>query len=107
MPTGEKPCHGPQGFAAAGDARADRSNREIYDRRGFVILHAVQSHEQNDPSLLRRQSVDGALEVAHLQAGGLIRRATYARGIRLQFDAGPLARVAASEADMLIVQDRE
>jgi len=37
----------------------------------------------------------------------LTRRATNGWGILLQFDPGSLARIAAGEADMLIVQDRE
>jgi len=57
--------------------------------------------------LLLRQFTKGALHVPHLQARGLTRQATDGRSIVLQFDPGPLARIAAGEAYMLVVQDRE
>jgi hypothetical protein len=107
MPPGEQSCEDAQAFAAARNPRADSSDRNVCDRRGFVVSHPFQSNEEDCRPLLLRQFGEGALQIAKLQTRNLIRRERRPRAILLQFDTGSLARCPAEETDMAIVQDGE
>jgi hypothetical protein len=74
MPPGEKSCEDTQAFATARYSRADSSDRDVYDRRGFVVSHPFQSNEEDCRSLLLRQFGEGALQIAKLQMRNLVRR---------------------------------
>jgi len=105
MPPGEKSCQDTQAFATACNSRADSADRDVYDRRGFVVSHPFQSNEEDCRSLLLRQFGEGALQIAKLQTRHLIRCERRPRAALLQFDTGSLARCPADETDMAIVQD--
>jgi hypothetical protein len=105
MPPGEESCEDAQAFAAARNSRADSSDRNVCDRRGFVVSHPFQSNEEDCRPLPLRQLGEGALQIAKLQTRNLIRRERRPRAIFLQFDTGSLARCPADETDMAIVQN--
>src|SRR5271165_381284 len=107
MPTGEELGHHPQALTTARYSRADRPDGEVRQRCDFVVTHALQSDEQNYRPLLLGQFGESAFQIAKLEPRGLIGRERQARATFLQFDAGALARVAASVADVLMVQDCE
>jgi hypothetical protein len=107
MPPGEQSCEDAQAFAAACNPRADSSDRNVCDRRGFVVSHPFQSNEEDCRPLLLRQFGEGALQIAKLQMRNLVRRERRPRAIFLQFNTGSLARRPAEETDMPIVQDGE
>jgi len=107
MPPGEESCEDTQAFATARYSRADSPDRDVYDRRGFVVSHPFQSNEEDCRPLLLRQFGEGALQIAELQTRNLIRRERRSRAVLLQFNTGSLARCPADETDMAIVQDGE
>lgn len=107
VPPGEESCEDTQAFATARYSRADSSDRDVYDRRGFVVSHPFQSYEEDCRSLLLRQFGEGALQIAKLQMRNLVRRQRRPWAAFLQFNAGSLARCPADETDMAIVQDGE
>jgi hypothetical protein len=107
VPPGEEPREDTQAFATARYSRADSSDRDVYDRRGFVVSHPFQSNEEDCRSLLLRQFGEGALQIAKLQMRNLVRRERLPRAIFLQFNTRSLARRPAEETDMPIVQDSE
>jgi hypothetical protein len=107
MPTGKEFGHHTQALATAGNSRTDRPDGDVRQQCGFVVWHALQSDEQNYRALLFGQLGESAFQIANLEPDGLIRRKRQARLTFLQFGAGALARFAASEADISMVQDRE
>ena len=107
MAAGKEFGHFAQGLPTARNSRTDRPDGKVYDRCRFVVSHSLQSDEQNYRPLLFRQCGESALQIAKPEPHGLIRRNREAPGRFLQFVAGALARLPASEADMLMVQDRE
>ena len=104
---GEKPSHHTQGFATARNSRPHRSDRQVYNRSGFLVSHPLQPDEQDYRPLLLGQLGESALQIAKLEPHRLSRGERRARITFLQFDAGPLARVSASQAEVLVVQYRE
>ena len=107
VPPGEKSGKDTQAFATARYSRADSSDRNVCDRRGFVVSHPFQSNEEDCRSLLLRQFGEGALQIAKLQMRNLVRRERRPRAIFLQFNTRSLACRPAEETDMPIVQDGE
>jgi hypothetical protein len=107
MPTGKELGHHSQALPTARDSRADRPDGEVPQRCDFVVSHALQSDEQNYRSLLLGQFGESAFQIAKLEPQGLIGRERQAGVTFLQFDAGALACVTASVADVLMVQDSE
>jgi hypothetical protein len=107
MAPGEQSCEDTQAFATARNSRADSPDRDVYDRRGFIVSHPFQPNEQDYRPLLLGQFGEGALQIAKLKARNLIRRGCRPRAALLQFNTGSLARCPANETDMAIVQDGE
>ena len=105
--TGKEFGHSAQGLPTARNSRTDRPDRKVYKRCGFVVSHSLQSDEHNYRPLLFRQSGESALQIAKLETRGLIGRNRQGPVGFLQFGVGALTRLAAREADMLMVQDGE
>jgi hypothetical protein len=110
MPTGKEFGHRTQRLAPARNSRTDRSDRKVDQRCRFLVSQTFQSDEQNYRPLLLGQFGESPLQITKLEPGDLIGRKRRGRMTFLPFlpfRAGALARVAASKADMLMVQDRE
>jgi hypothetical protein len=107
MRAGKEPRHRPQSLTTAGNSRSDCPDRHIYDRRGCVVSHPLQSDEENYGPLLLGQFGDGTLHIAKLEPLCLIRRRRQTGRTFLQFDRGALPHGPASEADVLMVQNCE
>ena len=105
--TGKEFGHVAQGFPTARNSRTDRPDGKLYERCSFVVSHPLQSDEHNYRPLLFRQCRESALQIAKLKAPGLIGRNGQAPVRFLQFVAGALARLPASKANILMVQDSE
>ena len=107
MATGKEFGHVAQGFPTARNSRTDRPDGKVYERCGLVVSHSLQSDEQNYRPLLFGQRRESALQIAKLEACGLIGRNRQVPVRFLQFGAGALARLPPTEADILMVQDGE
>jgi hypothetical protein len=99
--------HLAQRLPTARNSRTDRPDGKVYERCGFVVSHSLQSDEQYYRPLLFRQCGESALQIAKLEPHGLIGRNRRAPVRFLQFGAGALARLPASETDILMMQDGE
>ena len=84
--------------------RAHRSDRQVYNRCGFLVPHPLQPEEQDYRPLLLGQLGESALQIAKFEPRSLRRRERQARVTLLQMDARVLARVLANEAKVLVVQ---
>lgn len=107
MPTGKEFGHYTQALTTARYSRTDCPDGEVCQRCCFVVSHALQSDKQDHRPLLLGQFGESAFQIAKLESQGLVGRERQARVTFLQFGAGALARVAASVADVLMVQDCE
>jgi hypothetical protein len=105
--TGKEFGHSAQGLPTARNSRTDRPDGKVYERCGFVVSHSLQPDEQNYRPLLFGQCGESALQIAKLEPHGLIGRNRRAPVRFLQFGAGALTRLPASEAYILMMQDGE
>jgi hypothetical protein len=64
--TGIEPSYHAQGFATARNLRAHRSDRQVYNRCGFLVPHPFQPYEQDYRPLLLGQLGESALQISEL-----------------------------------------
>lgn len=107
MASGKKSGRLTQALAAAGNSRTYSPERSIHRCRGFGVIHALQSDEQNHRPLFLRQFGETAFQVAKLEPRGLIGRQHQTRIRFLQFDTLATPRVPARVAYVLAVQNCE
>ncbi len=107
MASGKKSGRLTQALAAAGNSRTYRPERSIHSCRGFGVIHAFQSNEQNYRPLLLRQFGETAFQIAKFEPRSLIGRQHQTRIGFLQFDTLSMPRVPARVAYMLAVQNCE
>src|SRR5271167_5150709 len=105
MAGGKKSGYLTHALAAAGNSRTYRPDRGIYDYRGFGVIHAFQSDEQNYRALLLRQFGETAFQIAKLEPRSLIGREHQTCIRFLQFDALAMPRVPPRVADVLAIQN--
>jgi hypothetical protein len=107
MAGGKKSGHFTQALAAAGNSRTYRPDRGIHDSRGFGVIHAFQSDEQNYRALLLRQFGETPFQVAKLESCGLIGREDQTRVGFLQLEMIALPRISPHVADVRAIQNCE
>ena len=64
MPIGEEPGEDTQSFAASGNSRPDRPDRQVENCCCFLLCHALQSDQQNGRTLLIGELDNSALQIA-------------------------------------------
>src|SRR5271170_7957498 len=105
MPSRKKSGLLTQALAAAGNSRAYRPDRGIHECRGFGVIHALQSDEQNYRALLLRQFGETALQVAKFEPRRLIGRVDPTRAGCLRLEMVALSRISAHVADVSAIQN--
>jgi hypothetical protein len=104
---GDRASEPPEGFPAAGQSRADRSDRHIKNRGNLFVPHPFQSDEQNDRALFFRKPSNRALQITQFEPPPLLWRTAQHR---LGFDQGNRGAFPHRTPDViyiLIMQDRE